>query len=154
MAICLDIHFKHDFAGCGNYDSCVEYLNQTAEKLRKAFNLTEDQVSVYALYGGEQENEDEAHYDSWRYGIRNDEPLWIDCHLEDGFWVISTCEPNSALFDAECNTLEFVKQIIRIFGVHTAYVTEEIASWLEYASPDMSLDEWLQKIQYPYIVEL
>lgn len=154
MAICLSIHFRHDFTEWGNHKRCVEYLNFMAKNLQKVFCLSDNQVEVGAFVDEEWEKEDKAEYDSSRYLIRIEDPLWIDCHLENGFWVIATCEPISAFFDEECNTLAFVKQIISAFGAHTAYVTEELASWLEYASPDMSLDEWLQKIQYPYIVEL
>ena len=118
------------------------------------FYLSDNQVEVGVFVDEEWEKEDKAEYDSSRYLIRIEDPLWIDCHLENGFWVISTCEPYSALLDEECQTLlAFVKQILGAFGAHTAYITEELADWLEYSSPEMSLGEWLQKVKDPYVIE-
>ena len=149
MAICLTIHFKHDFTGWGNYDRCVEYLNSMAEKLRKSFGLTKKQIDVYAMIDKDWEEEDKADYEASRYGIRIDEPLWIDCHLEDGFWVIETCEAYSWPSEPESDTPDFVKQIVRVFGGHDAYVTEEMADWLQSGEPDMPFESWVAMLQEP-----
>lgn len=176
MAICLSIHFKHNFSNWGNHASCVDFLNSAADSLVKAFSLSKEQVAIHALsdkdveemveeereyvesegrtFGPEQEKEERADINSNRYEICIDSSLWLTCHLEKDFWQIDTCEAYSFLFDEEPYTREFVKQIICALGGHTAYITEEMAEWLCYASPDTSFEDWLKKVGNPYIVEV
>lgn len=165
MAICLHIHFRHDFSDWGNHDRSVEFLKAAAENLRASFGLTQEQMVIRAdsdddieefikNMESESETDERAWLESIRYWIAIADPLWIDCHLEKGFWAITTCEAYSWLFDDDSKTLEFVKQIVRALGGHTAYVTEELCGWFDYGDGELSFDDWLKTMQNPFVIEV
>ncbi len=146
MAICLDIHFRHEIIDLRNYDSCVSLLNSAAEKLQSAFGIPHEQIHIHAWTDAEIEetvqetiaeweqdgknftDEDveleRSDWDSYRYEINIESPLSFSCHLEKGFWAIGTCEAYSLMFNPEFDTRQFVEKIVRTFGADKAYISK------------------------------
>lgn len=176
MSICIHIHFRHDFTDWGDYDRSAEYVQQAAAKLRIEYGFNEDQVKVWASTDADEEDyieemkqfnkeegleytqEDEAldrkDFQCDRYGIHIEEPLFMTCRLENGFWDVWTTEPYSALFNPDSDIVEFIKRFVRTLDGKTAYVTEEMGGWSELGDPELSFDEWLEIHGSPHIIEV